>query len=228
MKTKFILFFVYLVGFTLLVCSATNEQTLVVSDGEKTTDFVANPVTQGTTEVSTTTSTTLATTTETITSTETPLTSSTTEVKATTTEIIPEQVESPTEVISEPVTECVEYTEEEEDTQYEETNYCISESERIMLCNLVGREYGSDYVSVEEKAKVVAVVMNRVNSSDFPDTIYEVLTQPNQFPGYIPSESYTYQVTDSVIQAVDYYFSHSYEYGSYLYFEGDGTWNYFH
>lgn len=227
MKIKLILFSMFLAGSTLLVCSANNEQTIVVSDGAKVTDFVANPIVHETTEVTTTT-TAIHSTTETTTSTETTLTSSTTEVKATTTEIIPEQVESPTEVISEPVTECVEYTEEEEDTQYEETNYCISESERIMLCNLVGREYGSDYVSVEEKAKVVAVVMNRVNSSDFPDTIYEVLTQPNQFTGYIPCESYTYQVTDSVIQAVDYYFSHSYEYGSYLYFEGDGTWNYFH
>lgn len=224
MKIKLILFSMFLAGSTLLVCSANNEHTIVVSDGAKVTDFVANPIVHETTEVTITT-TAIHSTTETTTSTETTLTSSTTEVKATTTEIIPVQVESPTEVISEPVTECVEYTEEEEDTQY---NYCISESERVMLCNLVGREYGSDYVSVEEKAKVVAVVMNRVNSSDFPDTVYEVLTQPNQFTGYIPYESYTYQVTDSVIQAVDYYFSHSYEYGSYLYFEGDGTWNYFH
>lgn len=224
MKIKLILFSMFLAGFTLLVCSANNEQTIVVSDGVKVTDFVANPVVHGTTEVTTMTTTTTLSTTETTTSTETTLTSSTIEVTTVITEIIPETVESPTEVIYEPVTECA----EEEEIQYEGTDYCISELERIMLCNLVGREYGSDYVSVEEKAKVVAVVMNRVNSSDFPDTIYGVLTQPDQFSGYIPSESYTYQVTDSVIQAVDYYFSHSYEYGSYLYFEGDGTWNYFH
>ncbi len=103
----------------------------------------------------------------------------------------------------------------------------ITESERIMLCNLVGREYGSDHVQVAEKAKVVAVVMNRVNSPQFPDTIYEVLTQPYQFSGYIASDTYSYQVTDSVIEAVDYYFSHTDEFGSWLYFEGDGKWNYF-
>lgn len=224
MKIKLILFSMFLAGFTLLVCLANNEQTIVVSDGAKVTDFVANPVVHGTTEVTTMTTTTTLSTTETTTSTETTLTPSTTEVTTVTTEIIPETVGSPPEVIYEPVTECS----KEEEIPYGGTDYCISESERVMLCNLVGREYGSDYVSIEEKAKVVAVVMNRVNSSDFPDTIYGVLTQPDQFSGYIPSESYTYQVTDSVIQAVDYYFSHSYEYGSYLYFEGDGTWNYFH
>ena len=104
----------------------------------------------------------------------------------------------------------------------------ITETERILLCNLVGREYGSDWVSVYEKAKVVAVVINRVNDPNFPNTIYEVLTQPYQFSGYIPNYSYTYQVTDSVIEAVDYYFAHPEEFGNYKYFYGDGTWNYFY
>ena len=103
----------------------------------------------------------------------------------------------------------------------------ITETERILLCNLVGREYGSDYVPIPEKAKVVAVVMNRVNSPLFPNTIYEVLTQPYQFSGYIASDEYSYQVTDSVIEAVDYYFAHIEEFGDWLYFEGDNVWNYF-
>lgn len=111
---------------------------------------------------------------------------------------------------------------------YEDTSYLpITESERVMLCNLVGREYGSDYVPVAEKAKVVAVVMNRVNSPLFPNTIYEVLTQPYQFSGYIASDVYSYQVTDSVIESIDYYFNHTEEFGNWLYFEGNGTWNYF-
>lgn len=103
----------------------------------------------------------------------------------------------------------------------------ITEEERILLCNLVGREYGSDYVPIPEKAKVVAVVMNRVNSPLFPNTIYEVLTQPYQFSGYLASDEYSYQVTDSVIEAVDYYFAHIEEFGDWLYFEGDNVWNYF-
>ena len=109
-----------------------------------------------------------------------------------------------------------------------ESKLPITETERILLCNLVGREYGSDWVSVYEKAKVVATVINRVNDSNFPNTIYDVVTQPNQFEGYIPNYSYTYQVTDSVIEAVDYYFAHPEEFGNYKYFYGDGTWNYFY
>lgn len=111
---------------------------------------------------------------------------------------------------------------------YEYVSYLpITESERVMLCNLVGREYGSDYVPIPEKAKVVAVVMNRVNSPLFPNTIYEVLTQPYQFSGYIASDVYSYQVTDSVIESVDYYFSHTEEFGEWMFFEGNGSWNYF-
>lgn len=104
----------------------------------------------------------------------------------------------------------------------------ITESERILLCNLVGREYGSDYVPIPEKAKVVAVVMNRVHSPLFPNSIYEVLVQPNQFTGYLASNTYSRAVTESVIQAVNYYFEHTAEFStSILYFEGDGRWNYF-
>jgi spore germination cell wall hydrolase CwlJ-like protein len=103
----------------------------------------------------------------------------------------------------------------------------ITEDERILLCNLVGREYGSDWVSVYDKACVVATVINRVNSPSFPNNIYDVLTQPNQFTGYLPSNQYTYQVTDSCIEAVDYYFAHTEEFGNWMYFWGDGTRNYF-
>ena len=105
----------------------------------------------------------------------------------------------------------------------------ISESERVMLCNLVGREYGSDHVPVEEKAKIVAVVMNRVNSPYFPDTVYEVITEPYQFStDNITIDRYTSEVTDTVIAAVDYYFEHKSEFSPDIYyFAGDGYWNYF-
>ncbi len=112
----------------------------------------------------------------------------------------------------------------------------ITESERILLCNLVGREYGSDYhgntnvpITLYEKGQVVAVVMNRVNSDEFPNNIYDVITQPNQFSGYLPNDTYSYQVTQSVIDSVDYYFEHIEEYSpDILYFEGDGSYNYFY
>ena len=117
---------------------------------------------------------------------------------------------------------------EEAETDIYISDLPITENERILLCNLVGREYGADYIPVEEKAKVVATVMNRINSDEYPDTIYDVVTQPYQFEGYIPYDEYTYQVTDSVIESVDYYFEHADEFGDYMYFYGDGQFNYFY
>lgn len=104
----------------------------------------------------------------------------------------------------------------------------ITERERVLLCNVVANEYGSDWVSVYDKACVVATVMNRVNNPQFPNDIESVLTQPYQFSGYWVSDSYYSTVTDSCIEAVNYYFDHSNEFGNYLYFEGDGNRNFFH
>lgn len=104
----------------------------------------------------------------------------------------------------------------------------VSNWEYTLLVNLVAREYGSDYVPTKEKAKVVATVMNRVNDSAFPNTIYDVITQPNQFEGYLPTDTYTYQVTDDCIAAVNYYFEHTDEFGDYKFFYGDSVWNYFY
>lgn len=106
--------------------------------------------------------------------------------------------------------------------------YEPSEYEKVMLANLTAREYGSDWVSTYDKAKVVATVMNRVNADEFPDTVYDVVTQPGQFDGYLPSDSYTYQVTDDCIAAVDYYFDHPDEFGDYKYFYGTGYENIFY
>ena len=110
----------------------------------------------------------------------------------------------------------------------------ISEYERVLLCNVVANEYGSDWVSVYDKACVVATVMNRVADSQFPSTIEGVLTQPYQFSGYWCSSSYYSTVTQSCIDAVNYYFEHSSEFPYYLYFDGghyatdgSGPYNYF-
>jgi hypothetical protein len=108
------------------------------------------------------------------------------------------------------------------------TELPISDYERILLNNVVAREYGSDWVSVYDKACIVATVMNRVNSPQFPNTIEEVLTQPYQFSGYYACNYEWSNVTDSVRESVDYYFNHQDEFGNYLYFYGDGTRNYFY
>lgn len=183
------------------------EVTTVCSTAQETTTSA--------TSISTRTQTTTTSTSTTITSTSNSLATS-----ITTTDI---------RIVVDPVVEPETFNSETYiETAYEiQSDLPITESERVMLCNLVGREYGSDYVPTAEKAKVVAVVMNRVNSPLFPNTICEVLTQPYQFPGYLVSYEYSYQVTDSVIEAVDYYFAHTEEFGDWLNFEGDGYWNYF-
>ena len=218
----------YLLGVILMLlmlsgCSKVDEeQSFLFDDTEPiSTAWIAKPYSTVTTMV-TTTSTSVTTTTTTVVTTEKSTTSYTTRVKDVVEAIKLTETETVVETNCEP-TEQISNTE-----SCEEYQYYISETERVMLCNLVAREYGSDWVSVSEKAKVVAVVMNRVNSELFPDTIYEVLTQPNQFSGYIPQYSYTSQVTDSVKEYVDYYFNNVSEFGNYLYFEGDGTYNYFH
>lgn len=123
-----------------------------------------------------------------------------------------------------------EYVEEEPDniTTYNDT---ISYYDYVMLCNCVAYEAGSEWIDEYEKAKVVEVIMNRVNSSYFPNTIYEVLTQEGQFSGvweYVGLSEYSYKVTENVTNAVDLYFSNPSQFNhGYLYFEGDGNTNYF-
>lgn len=95
-------------------------------------------------------------------------------------------------------------------------DYGLTEDEITLLRKIVSYEYGSDWVPVYEKAKVVNGVMNRVYDSRFPDTIYDVLTQSGQFPGFYVYG--TYYISDSIIAAVDYYFAHSNE------FDNSNSW----
>lgn len=110
-------------------------------------------------------------------------------------------------------------------------NY-ITEAERVMLCNLVGGEYGSDWVDEYEKGKVIATVMNRIRTGGWtnglPDTIYNVLAAPYQYSMAYTHTQYNANVTKKCINAVEYYFDHQDEYPSNIYsFYGDGMYNHF-
>lgn len=110
-------------------------------------------------------------------------------------------------------------------------NY-VTETERIMLCNVVGGEYGSDWISSYDKACVVAVVMNRYYDGGWQgygrdNTIYNVITAPGQFASYYANSSYNWNVTDSCIEAVEYYFENISMFPHYTSFCGDGVRNYF-
>ena len=121
----------------------------------------------------------------------------------------------------------IEYSEYNGETTSD--NY-LTDYEYIMLCNAVAYEAGSDWIPTSEKAKVAEVIMNRVASPDFPDTIYDVLTQEGQFIGvwnYVTLTDYSYKVTEDVKSAVTMALESDYINHGYLFFEGDGTQNYF-
>lgn len=113
--------------------------------------------------------------------------------------------------------------------KYHAANEYVSENDRILLCNIVGSEYGSDYVPIAEKAKVVAVVMNRLNNGYWGSSIESVLSAPYQFSGFWIQYSFIGSVTPTCIDAVDYYFLHKDEgqYQGIMYISGGGGWNSF-
>lgn len=110
-------------------------------------------------------------------------------------------------------------------------NY-VTEDERVYLCNVVGSEYGSDWVSLYDKACVVATVMNRYYDGGWQgygraNTIYNVITAPGQYNPAYAVNYYRYNVTESCIQAVDYYFENQDQFPHYTSFWGDGRYNHF-
>lgn len=53
----------------------------------------------------------------------------------------------------------------------------------LLLSRVIYREAGSNWLSEEWKMSVGEVVLNRVASPEFPDTIREVVMQPGQYGG---------------------------------------------
>ncbi|MBD5142265.1 MAG: cell wall hydrolase [Ruminococcus sp.] len=152
-------------------------------------------------------------------------------------EMIPEEIpemipEEAPEIILEEISEIIpELDESEEIIAIVDTSRSVSDSDYILLCNAVAHEAGSDVITIENKAKVVEVIMNRVDSANFPNTIYAVITQKSQFSGsssYANLGTYSSKVTQNVKSAVDLYLSDpsAYNHG-YLYFYGDGSQNHF-
>lgn len=149
------------------------------------------------------------------------------ETEATDEPVTEEPAEETSEPDTEPATEDT-FTEVPGNTVSE---LPISESDFILLCNVVAHEAGSYWIGSYEKAYVAEVVMNRVYSPLYPNTVYGVLTQPYQFSGssaYVNLGTYSGYVTDAVKEAVKLYFTEpdSFTQG-YLSFYGDGIRNYF-
>ena len=192
-----------------------------------------NEVKAATTTVTTTAATTTTTTSSTTTSTTSETESSVSEETETESAYIDESFEEFDDNYDE--TEYVETdyveTEYEEYATAETYSYGVSDSDYILLCNAVANEAGSSWISLTEKAKVADVIMNRVASSSYPNTIYGVLTQEGQFSdcwNYVGLGTYSSYVTEDVKTAVTNYLSGAYGCYGYYSFYGDGVQNYFY
>lgn len=108
----------------------------------------------------------------------------------------------------------------------------ITDEEYIILCNAVAHEAGCNWINEYDKAKVVEVIMNRVYSPLYPNTVLGVLTQPYQFSGssaYVYLGDFSGYVTQSVKDAVTLYFNEPESFTEgYFGFYGDGFRNYFY
>lgn len=196
--------------------------TLITSTSELIESYVMTAASTTTSNETTTTSTTTTEETTTTTTEET-TTTTTTEESTTTTNTTTKKKTTTIETTTTEMTT-------EETTTIDHDNYYdipITESERIMLTNLVAHEYGANWISTAEKAKIVMVVMNRVNSKNFPNDIHKVILQKGQFCN-MPDNRYIKQVTQDCIEAVYYYYNHVNDYSTNLFFYyGDGRKNYF-
>ena len=116
-----------------------------------------------------------------------------------------------------------------EEPEYE--LYYTAEDAEVIAKAVWGEARGC---SPEGQAKVVWVILNRVDDSQFPDTIQGVVTQPCQFYGYSPN----FPVTPEILAVVNDVLSRwnaekngiavTRELDStYLWFTGDGAQNYF-
>ena len=61
------------------------------------------------------------------------------------------------------------------------SNKKIDFDDMLLLARVMYSEAGSDWLSDEWKMAVGEVVLNRVASPEFPNTIYEVIAQPRQY-----------------------------------------------
>ncbi len=87
----------------------------------------------------------------------------------------PATVTTAPETVTEPTTTT---TSAPQNTYFNGTFY-YNDTDFLALCNVVQHEVG--YCSTQSKMMVASVVINRVLSGTFPDNIYDVVTQQNQF-----------------------------------------------
>lgn len=148
-------------------------------------------------------------------------------------------------VYAEPVYEFIEEAKEDREIElicdfYDvpaEPMYELNEEDVNILTNVVyGEARGLNNL---ERSAVVWCILNRVDSDKFPNTIYEVITAPNQFEGYSSTRKASGEVWEScrelVIDVLIRYHKEKDGWGNvgrtlpndYYFFWGDGKHNHF-
>lgn len=110
-------------------------------------------------------------------------------------------------------------------TEADNLNY----DDLLLLSKIVDAEAGSSWLTEEQRLLVASVVINRVNSPEFPDTIHDVVYQKKQyapaekdwFDDLIPNESsvmaaYTI-LTEGSIAPIDVVYQANFKQGSGIY-----------
>ena len=87
------------------------------------------------------------------------------------------------------------------DTEKEEPEprYNLTGEEKNMLCFIADKE---DHSSVESRQAIMQVVMNRTESPKFPDNVYDVLYQKNQFSTMKRYGNNDYTPSDEALEAL--------------------------
>lgn len=162
----FILFclFVFLCSLTIISVNSIGEKTNFAETSK--IEITENPTVTETTEKHTETEPTV------IEITEEPTITEPTEIETT----VIETTEEPT--VTEPSTETI------EETTVTEPSTEINPNDLEMLACVIYQEAGADYICDNCRKYVGDIVLNRVNSENFPNTIYEVLTAPGQYGNY--------------------------------------------
>lgn len=111
------------------------------------------------------------------------------------------------------------------------THQSISSDEYILLCKLVASEYGG-MSDIYERSKIVASIMNRVNSKYYPNTITKVINQGCVPYGFNPNKEYYCGNIhySEMSDAVDYYFDNINDFSDWINdsWYGDGKYNHFY
>ena len=77
-----------------------------------------------------------------------------------------------------------------------------------LLAQIIAAEAGADYVSHNTRLYVGSVVLNRVNSPLFPDTVEGVLWQPGQYYSCITDTFWSFEPSDDCKQVAEYLLTH--------------------